>query len=47
MHDGKQVSKKPQKKAGDHEKGRKEEGKGGEPVAPCIKRLSSGLAPPD
>jgi hypothetical protein len=39
MHNGKQVSKKPQRKVGGHEKGRKEEGKGGEPALVCKMRL--------
>ena len=47
MHNGKQVTKKPQKKVSGHEKGRKEEGKGGKLAVPCIHRLSPGPAPPD
>jgi len=47
VHNGKHVTKKPQKKVDSHEKGRKEEGKGGEPAVPCTQRLSSGPAPPD
>ena len=47
MHNGKQVSKKPQKKVGGHEKGRKEEGKGGEPAAAFGKRLREAPTPPD
>ena len=44
MHNGKQVTKKPQKKVGGHEKGWTEEGNGGEPGVPCTQRLSPGLA---
>ena len=46
MHSGKQVTEEPQKKVGDHEKGRKEEGKGGKPAVFCRLRLQPGLAPP-
>ena len=48
MHNGKQVTKKPQKKVGGHEKGRTEEGKGGEPgvspqsVGPVATRSAKG-----
>ena len=47
MNTGKHVTKKPQKKVGGHEKGRKEEGKGGEPAVPCRQRLSPCPAPYD
>ena len=46
MHNGKQVTKKPQKKVGGHEKGRKEEGKGGEPALVCKKCLPRAPTPP-
>jgi len=47
MRNDKQVTKKPQKKVDSHEKGRKEEGKGGQSAVPCRQRLSPDLAPPD
>jgi hypothetical protein len=51
MHNGKQVTKKPQKKVGvPRKKRRSEENKGGEPAVPCRERLqpgAAGPAPPD
>ena len=47
MHNGKQVTKRPHKKVGGHEKGRKEEGKGGEPAVAFRKRLRQAPTPPD
>jgi hypothetical protein len=39
MKNAKQVMKKPYNKVGGQDKGRKEEGKGGEPTVPCRQRL--------
>ena len=46
MNNVKQVMTKPQKKVGAHEKGRTEEGKGGEPAVPR-RRTCAELAPPN
>jgi hypothetical protein len=47
MHNGKQVPMHNGKKVGGHEKGRKEEAKGGEPAIAFRKRLRQAPTPPD